>query len=270
MSIGKLAAGPRPGRYYNDQVAQGREDYYAARARLPACGSGRARQASGSRARRAWRGQIENRVQHAAKPEIQQPSSIARDGETRTRTGDTTIFSRGRDALQLPRNPCKSARSQAASLRSRSAQFALFCRRFGHSTWLRCPIRSLHRCARCNRAGRAARPIVPSMRRRDPEGVESAAIGRLVDRDGRNVLEAGCGGGRLTTFVSSRAASVYAFDRMRPTSRRLRPRSPPRCATACVSRCTPRRRSTSNGPASTSPCAAGRSDAFRSRASCTP
>jgi len=95
MSIGKLAAGPRPGRYYNDQVAQGREDYYAARARLPACGSGRARQASGSRARRAWRGQIENRVQHAAKPEIQQPSSIARDGETRTRTGDTTIFRRG-------------------------------------------------------------------------------------------------------------------------------------------------------------------------------
>src|SRR5215213_10011059 len=29
MSIGKLAGGPEAGRYYIDQVAQGREDYYA-------------------------------------------------------------------------------------------------------------------------------------------------------------------------------------------------------------------------------------------------
>src|SRR5262245_405160 len=29
MSIGKLVAGPGAGRYYIDQVAQGREDYYA-------------------------------------------------------------------------------------------------------------------------------------------------------------------------------------------------------------------------------------------------
>ena len=29
MSIGKLAVGPRAGRYHIDQVAQGREDYYA-------------------------------------------------------------------------------------------------------------------------------------------------------------------------------------------------------------------------------------------------
>ena len=29
MSVGKLAGGPRAGRYYIDQVAQGREDYYA-------------------------------------------------------------------------------------------------------------------------------------------------------------------------------------------------------------------------------------------------
>jgi 2-polyprenyl-6-hydroxyphenyl methylase / 3-demethylubiquinone-9 3-methyltransferase len=50
------------------------------------------------------------------------------------------------------------------------------------------------------------------MQRRDPDGVETAAIGRLVDFAGRNVLEVGCGGGRLTTFVASRAASVYAFD----------------------------------------------------------
>ena len=38
--------------------------------------------------------QIGNRIQHAGKPEIQQPSGFSGDGETRTRTGDTTIFSR--------------------------------------------------------------------------------------------------------------------------------------------------------------------------------
>jgi SAM-dependent methyltransferase len=50
------------------------------------------------------------------------------------------------------------------------------------------------------------------MHRRDPDGVETGAIGRLLDLDGRNVLEVGCGGGRLTTFAASRAASMYAFD----------------------------------------------------------
>ena len=50
------------------------------------------------------------------------------------------------------------------------------------------------------------------MQRRDPEGIETAAIARLVELEGRHVLEVGCGGGRLTRFVAERAASVYAFD----------------------------------------------------------
>jgi ubiquinone/menaquinone biosynthesis C-methylase UbiE len=50
------------------------------------------------------------------------------------------------------------------------------------------------------------------MQRRDPEGVETAAIAVLVDLGGKRVIEVGCGGGRLTAFAAERAASVYAFD----------------------------------------------------------
>src|SRR5436305_4179716 len=35
LSIGKLAAGPSAGRYYVEQVAQGREDYYAGEGEAP-------------------------------------------------------------------------------------------------------------------------------------------------------------------------------------------------------------------------------------------
>ena len=44
LSIGKLAAGPAPGRYYVEQVAQGREDYYAGEGEAPGAwmGSGAA------------------------------------------------------------------------------------------------------------------------------------------------------------------------------------------------------------------------------------
>ncbi len=35
LNVGKLAAGPGAGRYYVDQVAQGREDYYAGEGEAP-------------------------------------------------------------------------------------------------------------------------------------------------------------------------------------------------------------------------------------------
>jgi ubiquinone/menaquinone biosynthesis C-methylase UbiE len=50
------------------------------------------------------------------------------------------------------------------------------------------------------------------MQWRDREGYEPAAIERLLEFDGKRVLEVGCGTGRLTGFLASRAASVYAFD----------------------------------------------------------
>ena len=46
----------------------------------------------------------------------------------------------------------------------------------------------------------------------DPEGVETQVIHHLVDFRARDVLEIGCGDGRLTRRFADQAASVLAID----------------------------------------------------------
>lgn len=48
--------------------------------------------------------------------------------------------------------------------------------------------------------------------RTDPEGNETAALFDLVDLDGVEVLEIGCGDGRLTWRYADRAAHVTAIE----------------------------------------------------------
>jgi hypothetical protein len=56
------------------------------------------------------------------------------DGETRTRTGDTTIFSRAVYSLERRRNPWKTMGSSTTSATGNSPQFAVSCWAFGR--WL--------------------------------------------------------------------------------------------------------------------------------------
>jgi 2-polyprenyl-3-methyl-5-hydroxy-6-metoxy-1,4-benzoquinol methylase len=48
--------------------------------------------------------------------------------------------------------------------------------------------------------------------RTDPEGNETAALFDLVDLDGTEVLEIGCGDGRLTWRYANRTAHVTAIE----------------------------------------------------------
>ena len=66
----------------------------------------------------------------------------------------------------------------------------------------------------------------------DPEGVETRVVHDLIDFSAKNVLEIGCGDGRLTWRFADAAASVLA----------AAPRTP-RVAAQAGRRCSPRRRS---------------------------
>jgi ubiquinone/menaquinone biosynthesis C-methylase UbiE len=46
----------------------------------------------------------------------------------------------------------------------------------------------------------------------DPEGVEARVLHDLVDFNDKDVLEIGCGDGRMTWFYADAAASVLAID----------------------------------------------------------
>lgn len=46
----------------------------------------------------------------------------------------------------------------------------------------------------------------------DPEGAETAVIHDLVDFSGKDVLEVGCGDGRVTWRYANEAATVVALD----------------------------------------------------------
>lgn len=62
----------------------------------------------------------------------------------------------------------------------------------------------------------------------DPEGHEIQALLDLVDLDGAQVLEIGCGDGRLTFRYADRAAHVTAIDPFADSIERAKERLPER------------------------------------------
>ena len=62
----------------------------------------------------------------------------------------------------------------------------------------------------------------------DPEGVETRVMHDLVDFTGKDVLEIGCGDGRVTWRFADAAASVLAFDPDEPSIAAAREETPER------------------------------------------
>lgn len=60
----------------------------------------------------------------------------------------------------------------------------------------------------------------------DPEGVETRVIHGLVDFSDKDVLEIGCGDGRMTWLYADAAASVLAFDPDEPSIATAREETP--------------------------------------------
>lgn len=62
----------------------------------------------------------------------------------------------------------------------------------------------------------------------DPEGSEIRALGEMVDLSGADILEVGCGDGRLTWRYADQAASVLAIDTAVDEVEKARQTAPPR------------------------------------------
>ena len=62
----------------------------------------------------------------------------------------------------------------------------------------------------------------------DPEGTEKRVVQDLVDFRGKDVLEVGCGDGRMTWLYADAAASVFAFDPDEPSITTARDEMPER------------------------------------------
>lgn len=62
----------------------------------------------------------------------------------------------------------------------------------------------------------------------DPEGAETGVLGEMVDLSGADVLEVGCGDGRLTWRYAEQAASVLAIDTAVDEVEKARRATPPR------------------------------------------